>query len=136
MQLLEIGAHGRQRLVILVAAQAFNHGNVTDAQPENESAGMQIVERNHGPPCGERVARIDVGDRAADQKLLALRQEVRGECHRLVAARFGIPQRAIAVFLHGTHEVGELRAIQLVGRVPNAQASKLHGCVLRWMCVA
>ena len=136
MQLIEIGAHGRQRLVIFVTAQALDHRDVADAQSQDESPVMQIVERNHGPPSGEGIARIDVGDRAADHELFALRQKIRGERYRLIAARFGIPQRAKAVLLDGAHEVGELCAVQLVGRVPHAQASKLHGCLLRWMCVA
>ena len=63
---LEIGAHGRQRLVVAMAAQALDHRNVADAQAQDEALLIQIVQRNHGPPRGKGITRIDIGDRAAD----------------------------------------------------------------------
>ena len=52
-----------------MAAHALDHRNVADAEAEDEAAAVPIVQRNHGPPRGVGIARIDVGDRAADGEL-------------------------------------------------------------------
>ena len=58
--------------------------------------------------------------------LLDLDKQVARQRHRFVAAQFGIPQCRVAVALNGPHEIAELRSVELVGRVPDAETTQCH----------
>src|SRR5262249_56224018 len=107
-------------------ANALEHGNMADAETENEPAAEERVQRDHGALRGERVPCIDVGDRTTDRQLLAVRQQPGRERHRLVSSRFGVPQGRVAVILDYPDEIAQLRSIEFIGEVPHSKASEFH----------
>ena len=68
---VEIGAHRGQRLVVTMAAYPLDHRNVADAETENEPVTIERVQRDQGALRGVGIACIDVGDRTADDQLVA-----------------------------------------------------------------
>ena len=63
--------------------------------------------------------------------LVVLCQHEAGDRQRFVAARFGIPQRVVAEALDGLHErLDLLGTAQFISRIPCAESSELHHCLL------
>jgi hypothetical protein len=91
---------------------------MADAEAEGEAAATQRVQRRQSPPRREGVTRIDVGDGATDGEPFAVRQQEAGERDGFEAARFRVPQRAVAMALDGAQQGAQSGCVQPVGRVP------------------
>jgi hypothetical protein len=61
VEAVEVGAHGRQRLGVVVPARV-DQRLVRDAEPEREPPGMRLGQREGTVARRCRVARPDVGD--------------------------------------------------------------------------
>src|SRR5271166_2922388 len=67
---------------------------------ENEAIVIEAGQGSQAAPGGESVARVDVGDGAADDQPCRVRQHEAGDGEGFISERFWVPERRVAEFFN------------------------------------
>ncbi len=123
---IEVAAHGRQRLRVLVPAQALDERGMTDAHAEEEAPGVGFTKGFLPPGHRHRVARPDVGDPGGDDESRASREQHARTGERFAAQSLGDPERAKAKILDLPRRSLCLACGQHIEKRPDADSSEFH----------
>ena len=123
---LEVGAHGRDRLAVGMAAHGRHHRLVGDSQPEEEPIARLLVETPLGIRHRHGVAGIDVGDARGDDETRGAREQPRRIDQHIAAAALGRPKRLVAALLEALREGQRLGRRKAVQSRPNAELAEVH----------
>jgi hypothetical protein len=93
---LEVAAHGRDRLLVSVAAHAGDEMAVRHADALYEAAAGRFADREPERVHRHRIARVDVGDAGGEDEAARVLAEIGDQRERIAADRFGQPERRVA----------------------------------------
>src|SRR5438034_11382635 len=128
---LDVLARPRERLAEGLPVPALDHLRAGDAEPEEEPAARELVERGRGRRGQGRRARRHLHNRAAEADIARLPADPGERRHRVRAVRFRRPHRVEAEALGLAHEVHVDR--ELRARVADVQAEADHAATqLPW----
>ena len=123
---IEIGAHGRERLLVFVSAQIRYQRRMGYTEAEHETLAVQFVQTVVPHHRGGGIPRIDVGDTTRHYQLLAMAEQIAADGERFVVEGFGIPQGGITQFLHTPRQLGKLCSIHRVSKGKYAVCAEFH----------
>ena len=93
---VEVGGHGRDGLLVLVAAHAGDEMGVGDAEAERDAPGRELAEGLLDRAHRHRVAGVDVGDAGAEADALGARRQPGDQREGVAPDRLGEPERPVA----------------------------------------
>ena len=106
---LEVGAHGRQRLVVGQVAQALHQRRVGDPEAQDEAVARLLGDRALGLHHGPGVPVVDVGDARGEHERVGAVGQMGDVGERVPPQGLGQPQRAVAERFQSLRELDGLR---------------------------
>ena len=124
---VQVGAHGRQRLVVVVAPQVFDEGVVAHPETEQDPLGKRLGEALDRAGHRHGVPGPDAGDaRRADQSL-GRGQQQRQVDHDVAPGHLGQPDGAVAELLElGRELLGLSGGHHVEGAGPDSEGGEGH----------
>jgi hypothetical protein len=123
---VEIRAHRRHRLAVVMAAQALHHRPMRHPDAEQKSAVRLLIQATLAICHRHRVARIDIRDAGRHDQPPRIGEQPGRVRERVPPAALRDPQRGVTPFLDALGERRCRRRGHTVHRNPNSELSQLH----------